>query len=220
MEQFQPTERTAVRRLPNRGAFDRPTVYGILDEAFLCHVAFNDDEGRPVTIPTAYGRSGDRIYLHGSAASRMLRSLSGGIPVCISVAIVDAMVLARSAFHHSMNYRSVVIFGEAKLVEEDADKNEALRIISEHLVPGRWADVRQPNAKELKATRVLSVDLVEVSAKIRTGGPLDDFADTSFPVWAGLIPLELKAGAPETHSQLQGAGTPPDYAVHYSRKRE
>lgn len=165
MASFTPTPRTTVRRKPTRGVYDRDVVFKILDEALICHVGFNDEEGRPVVIPTGYGRAANRLYLHGSAASRMLRGLAGGIPVCVEVTLIDGMVLARAAFHHSMNYRSVVVFGEAVAVEDPAEKNEALRIITEHLVPGRWADVRQPTAQELKGTSVLSLDLAEVSAK-------------------------------------------------------
>lgn len=203
MEQFEPTSRTQVRRLAKRGVYDRDAVYRILDEAFLCHAGFVVD-GTPVVIPTAYGRAGDRLYIHGSAASRMLRTLAGGVDVCVSVALVDGLVLARSAFHHSINYRSVVIFGTASLVEEAAEKMEALRVFTEHVVPGRWDEVRWPNEQEMKATTVLRLPLAEVSAKVRTGPPLDDAEDIAgVRVWAGVLPLAVVPGLP-----LADADTP------------
>ncbi|HWE52308.1 MAG TPA: pyridoxamine 5'-phosphate oxidase family protein [Bryobacteraceae bacterium] len=214
MGSFTTTPRTTVRRLPKRGVFDRAEVFKILDEAFICHVGFCDESGRPVVIPTAFGRAGERIYLHGSAASRMLRGLAGGLPVCVTVTLVDALVLARSAFHHSIDYRSVVMFGEAVPVEDPAEKNEALRLITDHLVPGRWDDVRQPTDKELKATSVLALDLAEVSAKVRTGGPIDDEEDMELPVWAGLIPLRIVAGEPLPEP---GKGEAPAYVRNYRR---
>jgi nitroimidazol reductase NimA-like FMN-containing flavoprotein (pyridoxamine 5'-phosphate oxidase superfamily) len=217
MASFIPTARTNVRRLPKRGVYDRVEVFKILDEALICHVGFNDESGRPVVIPTGYGRTDDRLYLHGSAASRMLRDLSRGIPVCVTVTLLDGMVLARSAFHHSMNYRSVVIFGEAVLVEDANEKNEALRIISDHLVPGRWEEVRLPNAQELKGTSVLAVDLTEVSAKVRTGGPVDDEEDMTLPVWAGVIPLSLAAGELVADPNARATVVPPAYATNYRR---
>jgi nitroimidazol reductase NimA-like FMN-containing flavoprotein (pyridoxamine 5'-phosphate oxidase superfamily) len=221
MASFTQTSRTTVRRLPKRGVFDRVEVFKILDEAFICHVGFCDESGRPVVIPTAFGRDGGKIYLHGSAASRMLRGLSGGLPVCVTVTLVDALVLARSAFHHSIDYRSVVIFGEAAAVEDPAEKNEALRLITNHLVPGRWDDVRWPTDRELKATSVLSLDLMEVSAKMRAGGPIDDDEDMSLPIWAGLIPLRMRAGEPLPEpGDVQSKLTAPDYARNYRRPGE
>jgi nitroimidazol reductase NimA-like FMN-containing flavoprotein (pyridoxamine 5'-phosphate oxidase superfamily) len=197
--------------------YDRQAVFKILDEALICHVAFNDESGRPVVIPTGFGRADERLYLHGSAASRMLRGLAGGIPVCVEVTLLDGMVLARSAFHHSMNYRSVVVFGEAVPVEDPVEKNEALRAIMEHLVPGRWNDVRHPTAQELKGTSVLSLDLSEVSAKVRTGGPIDDEEDMSYPVWAGVVPIRLVADAPVVDVNTRVAMEPPNYATNYKR---
>src|SRR5262250_3698996 len=170
MSDFTPTERTQVKRLPKRGKYDRETVHAILDAAFLCHVGFCV-EGQPYVIPTNYGRSGDTVYLHGSAASRMLRTLSEGVPVCVTVTLVDGLVLARSAFHHSINYRSVVILGAATMVEAAEEKMTALRTFTEHVIPGRWDEVREPNEQELKAISVLALQLVEVSAKVRTGPP-------------------------------------------------
>jgi len=183
----------------------------------ICHAGFNDESGRPVVIPTGYGRSGDRLYIHGSSASRMLRGLSRGIPVCVTVTILDGMVLARSAFHHSMNYRSVVVFGEAMPVEDAEAKTEALRVISDHLVPGRWNEVRPPTAQELKATIVLALDLTEVSAKVRTGGPIDDEEDMPLPVWAGVIPLAITPGKLIPDPNTRVAVDPPAYAVNYQR---
>jgi nitroimidazol reductase NimA-like FMN-containing flavoprotein (pyridoxamine 5'-phosphate oxidase superfamily) len=216
MQPFTPTERTTLKRLPKRGAFDRQIVYAILDEAFICHVGFVSD-GQPFVIPTGFGRIGDTLYIHGSAASRMLRSLEREIPVGITVTLVDALVLARSAFHHSINYRSVVILGKATAVDDQAEKKKALLAISEHIVPGRWADVREPTEDELKATLVLRVPLVEVSAKIRSGPPIDDEADMDLPIWAGELPFRLTAVAPVADPQLRGDYQPPGYIVNYRR---
>lgn len=216
MSQFQPTERTQVRRLPKRAHYERESVYQILDTAFVCHVGFQVD-GQPYVIPTNYGRSGDTLYLHGSAASRMLKTLSAGVPVCVTVTHVDGLVLARSAFHHSVNYRSVVILGTAHLVESAAEKMEAMRIFTEHVMKGRWNDVRRPAEQELKATTVLALPLEEVSAKVRTGGPLDDEADYALPVWAGVLPLVTVAKAPEPDPQRKNDPPVPDYLKNYSR---
>jgi hypothetical protein len=217
MSEFTPTERTQVKRLPKRGKYDRETVYSILDSGFVCHVGFNVD-GQPYVIPTNYGRSGDTLYLHGSAASRMLRTLSEGVPVCVTVTHVDGIVLARSAFHHSVNYRSVVILGTARLVEDPAEKMEALRIFTDHVMKGRWDDVRQPTEQEMKGTTVLSLPLEEVSAKVRTGGPIDDEADYALPVWAGVLPLETVAKAPLPDARLKSDTPLPAYLKNYSRK--
>ena len=213
---FTQTERTKLKRLPKRGHFDRETVYGILDEGFICHVGFAP-EGQPFVIPTGYARAGDKLYIHGSQASRMLRTLSGGVDACVTVTIVDGLVLARSAFHHSMNYRSVVIFGRATLVEEREEKLAALLALSEHFVRGRWAEVRGPNEQELRATTVLSLPLEEVSAKIRTGPPLDDEEDYSLPIWAGVIPLRLQASEPIADPRLKDGVQAPEYARSYRR---
>src|SRR5271168_4180262 len=216
MSEFTPTERTQVKRLPKRGKYDRETVHKILDEGFVCHVGFSVD-GQPYVIPTNYGRTGDVLYLHGSAASRMLRTLSGGVPVCVTVTHVDGLVLARSAFHHSVNYRSVVILGNARLVEDPAEKMEALRLFTEHVMKGRWDDVRQPTEQELKATTVLALPLEEVSAKVRTGGPIDDEADYTLPVWAGVLPLETVVREPIPDAQRKGDPPVPEYIKTYSR---
>jgi uncharacterized protein len=216
MSQFTPTERTQVKRLPSRGAYDSETIYKILDEAFLCHVGFVVD-AQPFVIPTGYARVGETLYIHGSAASRMLRTLSDGVQVCVTVTLVDGLVLARSAFHHSMNYRSVVILGRATLVERREEKLEALTAFTEHVVHGRWNDVRQPTEAEMKATTVLALPLTEVSAKIRSGAPKDDEEDYSLPIWAGVIPLRLEAGVPIADPRLEQKIEPPAYALKYSR---
>lgn len=216
MSTFAPTERTQVKRLPKRGAYDRETVFKILDEAFVCHVGFVVD-GQPYVIPTNFGRAGDTLYLHGSAASRMLRTLSEGIPVCVTVTLVDGLVLARSAFHHSANYRSVVVLGTARLVSDPAEKMEALRLFTEHIMKGRWDDIRQPTDQELKGTTVLALPLEEVSAKIRTGGPIDDEADYALPVWAGVLPLPVNPGAPIADARLNPGTEIPAYMKDYRR---
>lgn len=190
-----PTARTRVVREPDRGVYDRETLNSILDEGFLCHIGFVVD-GQPYVIPTSYGRDGDVLYVHGSAASRMLRNLTQGIPVCVTVTLLDGLVMARSIFNHSMNYRSVVILGTASLVDDPEEKLKALRALSEHILPKRWDDVRQPNEKELKATSALRIPIEEFSAKVRTGPPIDDEPDYSFPTWAGVIPLEMHSGTP------------------------
>jgi nitroimidazol reductase NimA-like FMN-containing flavoprotein (pyridoxamine 5'-phosphate oxidase superfamily) len=189
------TDRTKLRRLPNRGSHESEAINKILDAAFLAHIGFSV-EGQPFVIPTLYGRDGDKLYLHGSAASRMLRELEKGVPACVTVTLVDGLVLARSAFHHSMNYRSVVAFGRARKIEDPLLKNEALRVISEHLIRGRWDEVREPNQSELKGTSVLEFRIEEASAKVRTGPPLDDEEDMGLPVWAGVLPLSLLPGEP------------------------
>jgi len=213
---FLQTERTKLKRLPKRGHFDRETVYGILDEGFICHVGFAP-EGQPFVIPTGYARDGDKLYIHGSQASRMLRTLSSGVDVCVTVTIIDGLVLARSAFHHSMNYRSVVVFGRATLIEDREEKLAALLALSEHIIRGRWAEVREPTEEEMIMTTVLSLPLVEGSAKIRTGPPLDDEEDYVLPVWAGVIPLRLEAGEPIADARLIDGIQVPGYALNYKR---
>ena len=218
MTEFAPTERTQVRRLPKRAVYDREAIYRILDEGLVCHVGFVAD-GQPVVIPTGYGRDGDTLYVHGSVASRMLRDLAKGVDVCVTVTLLDGLVLARSAFHHSMNYRSVVIFGTAAVVEDQTTKREALRAFTEHIAPGRWREVRPPTESELKATTVLAIPLKEMSAKVRTGPPLDDEEDYSLPVWAGVLPLELRSEQPMADSRLSASIQVPDYVRHYDRHR-
>jgi len=214
---FPQTNRTTIKRLPKRGQYERESVYSILDEGFVCHVGFAV-EGQPFVIPTGYARLDDTLYIHGSQASRMLRTLANGVDVCVTVTLIDGLVLARSAFHHSMNYRSVVVFGRATVVEEKDEKLAALFSFSEHVVRGRWDDVREPTEQELKATTVLSLPLLEASAKVRTGPPLDDEEDYSLPVWAGVIPLRLVAGEPTNDPRLPEGIEVPEYARKYSRK--
>jgi nitroimidazol reductase NimA-like FMN-containing flavoprotein (pyridoxamine 5'-phosphate oxidase superfamily) len=201
METYSPTARTQVRRLPKRATYDKDQVHAILDEGYICHAGFVID-GQPFVIPTGYARFGDQLYIHGSAASRMLRSAAEGIPVCVTVTLVDGFVLARSVFHHSMNYRSVVVLGKARLVTDLEEKRAALRCFTNHIVAGRWEEARQPNDQELKATSVLALPLEEVSAKVRTGPPVDDEEDYSMPIWAGVVPLRPQLGEPLPDDRL------------------
>ena len=210
------TKRTKVKRLPARGHYDRETINAILDEAFICHVGFVVD-GQPYVIPTGYARIEDQLYIHGSAASRMLRNLSKGIEVCVTVTLTDGLVLARSAFHHSINYRSVVVLGKAVLVEDPAEKDKALEALTEHIVPGRWAEVRWPTELELKATSVLKLPIEEASAKIRTGDPKDDEEDYAMNVWAGVLPLTVTPGEPANDARLDSGVQVPDYIARYKR---
>jgi len=209
---MKPTKRTKLRRLPRRGSHDAETINTILDAGFLAHVGFCA-YGQPYVIPTLYGRDGEKLYLHGSAASRLLGTLETGIASCINVTLMDGLVLARSAFHHSMNYRSVVAFGIAHRIDDPAEKTRALRVISEHLIAGRWDDVRNPSEKELKATAVLEFLIEEASAKIRTGAPVDDEEDYGLPVWAGILPLTLEAKQPIPDSRLEHGIKVPDYLL-------
>jgi uncharacterized protein len=195
MSTYTPTQRTKVRRLSKRAVYDKAQVHAILDEGFLCHVGFTQDS-QPYVIPTLYARSGDMLYTHGSGASRMLKTLAQGVDVCVTVTLVDAYVLARSAFHHSMNYRSVTVLGRARLVSEQAEKLEALRVITDHIVPGRWDEVRGPNELEMKQTVVLALPLEEVAAKVRVGPPADDEEDYVLSIWAGIVPIHTQLGEP------------------------
>jgi uncharacterized protein len=217
-ETHVPTARTRVVREAHRGVYERAAAYEILDEGFICHVGFVLD-GQPFVIPTAYGRSGGNLYVHGSAASRMLRNLDKGVPVCITVTLLDGLVLARSIFNHSMNYRSVVVLGTAVAVLDAKEKLEALKLLSEHILPGRWAESRQPNERELKQTLVLRLPIEEFSAKVRQGPPIDDDEDYAFPTWAGVIPLETVSGPPINDPRLDSTTAVPVYARAYSRKR-
>jgi nitroimidazol reductase NimA-like FMN-containing flavoprotein (pyridoxamine 5'-phosphate oxidase superfamily) len=195
MNTYTPTQRTKVRRLSKRAVYDKAQVHAILDEGFLCHVGFAQD-GQPYVIPTLYARSGDTLYMHGSGASRMLKTLAQGVDICVTVTLVDAYVLARSAFHHSMNYRSVTVLGRARMVTEQAEKMAALRVITDHIVPRRWDEVRGPNELEMKQTVVLALPLEEVSAKVRMGPPADDAEDYALPIWAGIVPIHTQLGEP------------------------
>jgi uncharacterized protein len=215
-ESFTPTERTRVVREPHRGTYDRETIYKILDEGFVCHVGF-ETGGQPFVIPTLYARVGDAIYFHGSAASRMLRGAAAGVSVCVTVTLTDGLVLARSVFNHSMNYRSVVALGKATLVDAPTEKLEALHAFTEKILPGRWEDARQPNEKELKATSILKLPLTEISAKIRSGPVQDDEEDYGLRVWAGILPLHLQTDAPIRDKRCDPAIPTPEYAVNYRR---
>ena len=196
-----PSQRVRVRRAPARADYERATIDAILDEGLVAHLGFTVD-GQPYVIPTLHARVGDTVYIHGSAASRMIRTLTAGAPACLTVTMIDGMVLARSAFHHSMNYRSVVVLGEARAVGDPAELLTVLEAFTEKLVPGRWGEVRGPSAKELKGTRALAMSLDEASAKVRTGPPVDDDEDYELDAWAGVIPLNLAAGAPVADPKL------------------
>ncbi len=211
------TSRTAVRRHPERGDYDRATIEPILDEALVCHVGFVHD-GQPYVIPTIHARTGDTLYVHGSPASRMLRELEQGLDVCVTVTLLDGVVLARSVYNSSMNYRSVVVVGRARLVEELEEKRAALEAIVDHVAPGRSADARGPTEKELGGTKVLAVELAEASAKVRSGPPIDFDHDLDLPIWAGVVPVRLVAGAPETAPDLRMPVAVPAYAAAYDRR--
>ncbi|MEM8611080.1 MAG: pyridoxamine 5'-phosphate oxidase family protein [Cyanobacteria bacterium P01_H01_bin.105] len=208
------TIRTQVKRVPKRGHYDLETIYSILDAGLICHVGFVAG-GQPFVIPTAYGRMDNRLFIHGSPASRMLKSLQQGIEVCVTVTLLDGLVLARSAMHHSMNYRSVVIFGTAALVSERKDKLQALYAFTEHVMPGRWVETREPNEQELQATTVLALPIDEASAKIRTGPPVDDVADYKLPHWAGVIPLSVQLGEPIVDPKLTEGIRVPEHVEQY-----
>ena len=211
------TKRTELRRIPERGSHDWATINQILDAGFLASVGFCVD-GQPFVIPTLYGRDGERLYLHGSAASRMLRELETGVPACVTVTLVDGLVLSRSAFDHSLNYRSVVAFGTARKVMDPEQKIKSLRVISEHLIAGRWAEVRGPSEKELKATTVLEFSIEEASSKVRSGPPLDDDSDYGLAVWAGVLPLEIKCRPPVPDEKLIKGVTIPEYVRRYDAR--
>ncbi len=216
MDSLLQTERTTLKRLPKRGSYDRAELRRILDEGLICHVGFMSGT-TPVVIPTAYGRVEDTLFLHGSAAGRMLRTVGSGIEVCVTVTLVDGLVLARSAFHHSINYRSVVVFGRASVVDDLEGKCGALRAITEHIVPTRWADVREPHSQELKATLVLALPLEEASVKIRTGPPVDDEDDYALPTWAGELPLKVVPQTPIADARVLAGIEPPRYVTAYRR---
>lgn len=215
MDNYTPTSRTKVRRLPKRASYDKLAVHAILDEGFICHVGFAV-EAQPYVIPTIYARADDTIYVHGSAVSRMLRTLTQQVPVCITVTLLDALVLARSAFHHSLNYRSVVMLGNARLVDGGEEKMRALHLITNHVAPRRWEEVRSPNALELKQSSVLALALDEVSAKIRSGPPVDDDEDYALPVWAGLVPVQTRLSAPVDDGRVL-AGVPEIDLARFTR---
>ncbi len=205
--------RSRVRRAPKRAAYDRATIDAVLDAALVCHLGFTDADGQPYVIPTLHARVGDTVYVHASTAARMTRTLAAGAPVCLTVTLVDGLVLAKSAFHHSVNYRSVVLLGRMTLVTGAAERRAALDAFVEQIVPGRTADARAANAKELKATQVLALPIDEASAKVRTGGPVDDPDDLALPAWTGVIPLTTVPGAPV------GEPDPPDYVTGWGSGR-
>ncbi len=210
------TPRTEMRIKPDRASYDRALIESILDEAFVCHVAVSL-EGTPHVVPTLYARSGDRILLHGNHSGSVLAALRDGAEVCVAVTLVDALVLARSAFHHSVNYRSVVLYGRACVIPNGPGKLAALESIVEHVVPGRWEQVRWPTEAEMKQTAVLAIDLTEASAKVRSGGPVDDEADLDLPVWAGVLPLDLVPAAPVPAPDLPAGVEVPDHVAAYRR---
>lgn len=216
MTSLTPTGRTRLRRKPDRGSFDRETVYAILDEGMICHVAFVH-EGSPVVIPTAYGRDGDRLFIHGSAASRTIRTLATGVDLCLAVTLLDGLILARSGFHNSVNYRSVVLFGRGAIVEDFDAKLAAMEKLTDHLIPGRWADSRPPTAQEMKAMTVLEIPIYEASAKLRPGGPADEPEDYALPIWAGNLPLSVVAGEPFDDGRLLPGVAMPAYVRDWRR---
>jgi nitroimidazol reductase NimA-like FMN-containing flavoprotein (pyridoxamine 5'-phosphate oxidase superfamily) len=212
-----PSERVRLRRKRERASYDRALIDAILDEALIAHLGIVDEHGQPFVIPTLHARSGDVVYCHGSTASRTLRALAAGAPACLTVTLIDGLVLARSAMHHSANYRSAMLLGQATLLEDLDEKRAALQAVVEHIVPGRWDDVRAPSANELRATAVLALPIEECSAKIRSGGPLDDEEDHALPAWAGVIPLASRALAPEPDPRLRAGIEPPPYVTAYRR---
>jgi nitroimidazol reductase NimA-like FMN-containing flavoprotein (pyridoxamine 5'-phosphate oxidase superfamily) len=211
------SDRVRLRRKRERGSYDRAVIDAILDEGLIAHLGIVDDDGQPLAIPTLHARLGDLVYLHGSTASRTLRALAGGAQACLTVTLIDGLVLARSAMHHSANYRSVMLLGEATSVEEPEQKLAAFEAIVEHIVPGRWRDVRPPTDNELKATAVVAIPIDEASAKIRVGPPVDDEEDYSLPAWAGVIPLAFQALAPQPDPRLGEGIAPPTYTTGYRR---
>ena len=215
-KELKVTSRSKIRRLPKRGSVERELIYSILDEALIAHVGFVNDS-QPFVIPMAYGREGDRLYIHGSSVSRLIKTLKQGVDICFTVTLLDALVVARSLFHHSMNYRSVVLFGKAKLVESEAEKMAALKAFTEHAIPGRWAEARIPNSQELQATTVLAFNIEEGSAKVRSGPPSDDAEDYALPIWAGELPLSTVVGDPIPDPKLNKAIALSKSLTNYSR---
>ena len=221
MDEFPKDPLNRIRRMPERGAYDRETIYAIVDEALICHVAFVDD-GRPFVIPTIHARQGDTLYLHGAKASRLIKQIESGQPLCIAVTLVDGLVFARSIFHHSMNYRSALLFGSGRLVDEPGEKLHALQVLSDHVTPERWKDARPPSPKELNATSVVAITIESASAKARSGPPKDDEEDYALPYWAGVLPLSLQAGEAVaedslTEERLDKEVRLPDYLANYRR---
>jgi nitroimidazol reductase NimA-like FMN-containing flavoprotein (pyridoxamine 5'-phosphate oxidase superfamily) len=217
-KQLQATKRSQVKRLPKRGSYERELIYTILDEALVAHIGFVVDN-QPFVIPMAYGREGDCLYIHGSSVSRLLQTLEKGLEICFTATLLDGLVIARSLFHHSMNYRSVVLFGKATLVNSEAEKMTALQVLTEQIIPGRWQQARLPNSYELKATTVLSLPIEEGSAKVRSGSPNDSTDDYSLPIWAGELPLKINSGIPIPDPQLSADLNPPENLLNYCRGR-
>lgn len=216
MPGFAKTERNTVRRVPERGQYDRKTIYDIVDEALICHVAFGQED-QPYVIPTIHARLDDQLLLHGATTSRLIRHAAAGHPLSVAITHLDGLVLARSVFHHSMNYRSVVLFGQGRLVADEAEKLAGLKVLSEHVMPGRWDDVRGPNVKEMKATSLVAMTIDSASAKVRTGPPGDDEEDYDLPVWAGVLPIRQQFLAPVSDPRLAAGVTPPAYLRDYRR---
>ncbi len=208
--------RTTVRRLAERGVYDRAVIDAVLDEALICHVGFVH-QGKPVVIPTIHARRGDTLYLHGSPASRTLRSMRAGDEICVAVTLIDGLVMARAPFHSSMNYRSVVLFGEPRIVDDPDEQWAAFEALTEHVAPGRWADSRLPNDREIRGTLVAALPIGEVSAKVRTGPPKDDEEDYALGIWAGVVPLRIEAGPPISDPRLGAGIDPPSYLTAYRR---
>lgn len=216
MTEFAPSDHSRIRRMAERGHYDRETIYSVVDEALVSHVGIVD-HGRPVIIPMYFGRDGDTLYFHGSRGSRIIRHMAQGNDVCATFTLIDDFVMARSAFHHSMNYRSVVLFGAGREITDMAEKTEVLQIITDRLFPGRWGDVRPPTDKELEVTGVIAVDIVEASAKIRTGDPIDEPEDVDLPIWAGLLPTQQMWGVPTAAANLNNETPLPDYLASYAK---
>ncbi len=217
MTQFTKTNRNRIKRIPERGHYDRETIYHILDEALICHVGFVE-KGQPFVIPINFARVDDTIILHGAKASRLLKHIEAGYPVCVEATIVDGLVLARSVFHHSINYRSVILFGKGRLIQDEQEKLMALQAVTEHLIPGRWQEARLPNRKELNSTRVVSIEIDEASAKVRLGPPVDEDEDYTLPVWAGILPLQEVPLQPAQDALQPGEIPVPEYIAAYSRR--
>ena len=211
---FKVTEKTKVKRLPKRSVYDFEKIAEILDSSFVCHIGFSINR-QPFVIPTCFGRKDDEIFFHGAKTSRMLEHIKSGSEICITVTLIDGIVLARSVFHHSINYRSVILFGNAKEINDPFEKTDALKIITEHIIPGRWSDARKPNEKELNATSVFSLKINEVSAKVRDGGPVDEKEDMGLNVWAGVLPVKIVSGEPVSDPKLNGNISLPGYIKNY-----
>jgi nitroimidazol reductase NimA-like FMN-containing flavoprotein (pyridoxamine 5'-phosphate oxidase superfamily) len=219
MTEFAKTDQNRIKRLPKRGHYDRETIYQILDEALICHVGFVENN-QPYVIPINFARIGDTIVMHGAKASRLLKHIEAGHPICVEVTLVDGLVLARSIFHHSVNYRSVVLFGTGRTIKEDQEKLMALEAITEHLIPGRWREARLPNHKEMNITSVVSIKIDQASAKVRSGPPGDDEADYALPIWAGVLPLQEMSLSPVRDELMTQDVAAPEYITKYSRKQK